>query len=171
MDKILKCSVEYEKLLKKNYIFTLEDSTKIEFFFNKGHFHHLMGLNKLSDLTHIHTDKKSIFNKIRKSHITDKHLIKSNFYHKINDRLDNFYDIDLLLFNKVIVNFDPNSTNGSKLKSEYIFIKQQNNGYIHLCLALDNNKNIYYPETFIFDKTDYYLRNQTILNIVKHEII
>ena len=34
-----------------------------------------------------------------------------------------------------------------------------------------NKKNIYYPETFIFDKTDYYLRNQTILNIVKHDII
>ncbi len=86
--------------------------------------------------------------------------------------MDNFYDIDLLLFNKVIVNFDSNNTSGSsRLKSDYIFIKSQNNGFIHLCLALDNKKNIYYPETFIFDKTDYYLRNQTILNIVKHDII
>ena len=38
--------------------------------------------------------------------------------------MDNFYDIDLLLFNKVIVNFDSNNTSGSsRLKSDYIFLE------------------------------------------------
>lgn len=174
MDKLLKCTIEYDKLLNKDYIFTLSNNTCIKLFFNKGHFPHLLGLHKLTDITQLTTSRKSnIYPQIQRGNITYDTIQRSTFISDIIARIDNFYDIDLLLFDKVVINFDPTKTPAGKssLKSNIIFTKSQNNGHIHLCLAPDTKSPLYYPETFIFEPTDFYIKNQDILNIIKCDII
>lgn len=143
-------------------------------FFHKGHFPHLLGLHKLTDITQLKTSHKSnIYSQIKKGAITYNSIEASAFMSNIINRIDNFYDIDLLLFDKVIINFDPKKTPAGKscLKSDIIFTKSQNNGFIHLCLAPDAKSPLYYPETFIFESTDFYMKNQNVLNIINCEVI
>ena len=57
------------------------------------------------------------------------------------------------------------------LKTKFILFeknnKQENR---HLCIA-GNQTNGYYPETFFYEQSDYYIKNQTLEKIKQFQII
>lgn len=174
MDKLLHCANEFGKLLNKDYLFTFSNGQNITLYFKPKHFSHLAGLHKITDIKALKTTNgTNIYNQIINGNITYETISSSAKIEEVEGRLNNFYDIDILLFDKVVINFDPKKTPGrtSKLKSDIIFSKEQNNGYIHLCLAKDSKQNLYYPETFLFEESEYYIKNQDTLNITAYNII
>ncbi len=155
MKNILECAKLYEKLLNKDYVFTIENGFKFKLYFASDNFYHLLGLEKLTDIAQLHREKPNrIFRKILLEKIKVQDIQKSKYYHIIENRIDRFeYIIDLLNFdssNKIIVDFDVNKlTFNTKLhNTKFVLYKHIENTYVHLTIG---KKAILYPETFIVE--------------------
>lgn len=176
MDRLARSLQEFNKLLGKNYIFTLSDDTIFELYFHKRHFAHLIGLHKLTDIGQLHNKRADfIYGQIKKGNITEDIIKNSTFFGEMESRLDNFYDIDKLLVSdnlRIIIDFEPSKTPAQKssLKSTLLFSRSQNSGYSHLCLAPDARTPLYYPETFFYQPDDFYVKGQNVLTVKKLEI-
>jgi len=173
MDKLLKCAKEYEKFFYKDYYYTLENGLVIKVYFAKKHFHHLIGLGKLEDIKPLILSKNNsattVYKNILKGKITYGQIRKSEFFSDIKNRIDNFEHLNSMLFEKVVINFKKSEKIPSKLKSDIIFYQDKEKYYLHLCLAKDAI--CYYPETFIVQHDNYYIADQSILNIVDVKVI
>lgn len=66
---------------------------------------------------------------------------------------------------KLIIDFDYSKVN-TKILSKYLLYKQYEDGYAILGLRYDPQKNLYVPETFFFEKTDYYIKDQISYNVI-----
>ena len=83
--------------------------------------------------------------------------------------LDNLFSLS---YTDVIIDFDITKLAKSKLtKTKFILFekndKQENR---HLCVA-GNEKDGFYPETFFYEPSDYYLKNQVQEKIKKFQIL
>ncbi len=173
MDKLKKCALEFKKLFGKDYYYIFENDMKIRVYFAKKHFHHLLGLGKLTDIAPLVITKNNtatnIYKNIEKGKITYSQISKSVFFDKIKDRIDNFNYLNNMLFEKVVINFDKSKVPSSKLQSDIILYQDKGNYYLHLCLAQDNI--CYYPETFIVQHDNYYIKGQQELKIKELTVI
>ncbi|MBQ7522452.1 MAG: hypothetical protein IJU14_06200 [Clostridia bacterium] len=52
MSSLWECVELYQTLLSKDYLFTLENNISFKLFFNPNNFVHLLGLEKLRDITY-----------------------------------------------------------------------------------------------------------------------
>jgi len=74
-----------------------------------------------------------------------------------------------LTYTDAIVNFNA-SMIGSKLRGDYIlFENQKSQGYNYLSVAKDAQKKRY-AESFFYNPTDLYIRNQIIVKVRKVEV-
>lgn len=67
---------------------------------------------------------------------------------------------------KFIVDFDYTKLPKTEILSRYLLYKQYGDIYIILALRYNADKDIYVPETFIVEHSDYYVKNQTIYDIL-----
>ncbi len=160
--------------------YEFSDGSELSYKLKKRNFPHLIGLQKLIDIPLISsfndpTDPTVsagfLISRIRKQRFLTDAIIRTSIYFPlIQDRYDNFSreNILSLSYTDVIVNFNP-CLIGSSLKSDYILFEQRNVGYNHLGVAIDQVGNPYI-ETFFFDQTDSYIKNQKILHITKTQI-
>lgn len=174
MSSLWECVELYQTLLSKDYLFTLENNISFKLFFNPNNFVHLLGLEKLRDITYFKNNSSgNLFKLITEKQIDDSAISKSQYYSIIKSRIDYFkYLPDLLTFdksNKIIVDFDfdklPFTTKLHNTK--FILYKRIGNVYIHLTIG---NKKTLYPETFIVEQSSQYLSEQTMLDILNIEV-
>lgn len=174
MDILKQCIENYKRLMNKDYYIVLENGVQIKTYFAKKHFHHLLGLEKLTDIAQLKLNHQNsattVFKKIDKGYITYEMLKQSKHISEIEDRLNNFKYMNNLVFEKVVINFDKSKVPSSKLKSTIILYSNKGLYYLHLCLAANDSTN-FYPETFLVQYDDYYIKNQTILKIIELKII
>lgn len=175
MNTISECAKLYETLLKKEYIFTIENNIRISIYFSTSNFYHILGLEKLSDITQLKGKKPNqIYKQILNGRITDNLVSNSKYYNLIESRVKNFEKLlDLLNFyksNKIIIDFDLKKLDfKTKLTfTKYILYKRSNTDYIHLTIGL---KDKLYPETFIVENGSTYVSGQTMLDILDIEIL
>lgn len=175
MNTISECAKLYETILKKEYIFTIENNIKISIYFSASNFYHLLGLEKLSDITQFKGKKPNqIYKQILNGRITDTLVSNSKYYYLIESRVKNFETfLDLLSFdksNKIIIDFDLNKLDFKTklIFTKYILYKRSNTDYIHLTIGL---KNKLYPETFIVENGSTYVSGQTMLDILSIDVI
>lgn len=174
METINECARLYKTLLNKKYIFTIEHNIRFLLEFKPDNFFHLIGLEKLTDLS-ILQDKspKKVFKDLCNDRILHHDIQKSNHYSKIEDRVNNFYLIKSLLnfdeSNKIIIDFDKSKLDfKTKLENtKYILYRRENPFIVHLTIG---SKESLYPETYIVEKTNIYLSEQTMLDILNIEI-
>ncbi len=98
--------------------------------------------------------------------ITQELIEKSSFYNKIEKRLSHFSDLGDVISSKIIIDFDYTKVPRTELLSKYLLYKEYETGYAILGLRYDTLNDIYIPETFVFEPTDYYIKNQTTYNII-----
>lgn len=166
-DKLYECFLKYNELMKYNYTYKLDGGITFTLKFKKEDLPHLLGLHKLIDYNIFKqlADKKHVAGKIYKmiaekdkaNSITYDYISKSQFFNVISNRIDNFHSIKDLLFSQVIINFD-NSKIDTKLESNVILFEKKTNKYLHLCIVNKNHKT--YPETFIVESSNYYVKDQ-----------
>ena len=97
--------------------------------------------------------------------ISQSLIEKSEFYSGVYERLLRFYKFDEIISSKLIIDFDSSKVN-TKILSKYLLYKQYEDGYVMLGLRYDFQKNLYVPETFFFEKTDYYIKDQISYNVI-----
>lgn len=176
MKDIKECAEFYKTLMRKDYVFTLENGIKFKIFFKSGNFYHLIGLHKLVDikqLTDANTSPDKIFKDILSGRISVEAIEKSAFYNRISDRVKYFEKITDMLDkhkSKIIIDFDPALVEGTELKNtEYILYRHLNSGYANLTIGEKNGST--YPETFFAEDSKRYISEQNLLDILDIEII
>lgn len=169
------CANIYGTLLGKDFILTLEDGRRIKLFFLNGHFYHLAGLHKLSDIplrAHPNENNREIYNKIIRGEITQADIMHSKQYNRICDRLNCFeYLPKMLEKSKIIIDFN-NALLGNRSvlhNTKYILYAKHKIGYIHLTIG--EKKSGIYPESLFCENSKQYISEQTLLDIVKVEVI
>lgn len=163
---------------KMRYEFT--DGSELIYELKKRNFPHLIGLQKLTDIPLISSFNDStnrtvsagfLISRIKKQRFLTDSIVRSSIHFPlIEERYNNFSRENILniSYTDAIVDFNPDLV-GSSLRSNYILFEQKNTGYNHLGVAIDQAGNPYI-ETFFFNQTDSYIRNQNIIHIAKTQI-
>lgn len=68
------------------------------------------------------------------------------------------------------VDYDYTKLPKTDLLSKYLLYKQYENGYAILGLRYDWKYDIYIPETFIFEHSDYYIKDQVSYDVIAVEM-
>ena len=181
MNQLLEKFNEYKSIVNYRIIYEFEDENIIEFVAKQTDFPHLIGLHKLVDIPIIRqfNDKsnqtvsaKFLISKIKKEIILTDDVIKnSTYFSKIEDRYNRFNKENILSlsYTDVILDFNP-ALIGSDLKAKYVlFEEKEHGGYNHLCVA-EANVDKKYLESFFYEPSDLYLRNQKRIKIKKVKI-
>lgn len=176
MNRLLAKFNEYKSIVNYRVQYEFEDGTIIEFKPKQTDFPHLIGLHKLVDIPVIRqfNDKnnktvsaKFLISKIKKEEmLTDEVIRKSNYFPDIEERYENFTKENILSlsYTDVIVDFEP-SLIGSALNARYILYEKKGaGGYNHLCIA-ENAAGGNYLESFFYNATNLYLKNQKKIKI------
>ena len=103
--------------------------------------------------------------------LTENIIKNSVYFPRIEQRYRNFSKENLLTltYTDAIVDFNA-SLIDSKLRGDYIlFENQKTQGYNYLSIAMDAKQNRY-VESFFYNPTDIYIRNQQIVKVAKVEI-
>lgn len=180
MDKLLKAATEYEKLLHKDFLYVLEGDISITLNFQPQHFHHLMGLQKLTDIDQVQkithgtrprTFARDIYKDIRTGVTTLDNISKSKYFSEVENRLEYFNQINSIVeYEKIIIDFNTEllGFRSTLRQAEYVLHKQSHTGlYLNLFLGQDRaKKDKKYPLTFIPSRTDQYTYGQKTLRIL-----
>jgi hypothetical protein len=168
--KITDCKMHYE----------FYNGFLLEFQFKKTNFPHMIGLHKLKDISNIQNYlgkagfANQVLSKIKKETLTEANIKTSKYFPLIQRRYEEFTLDNLfsLSYTDVIIDFDITKLAKSKLtKTKFILFEKNNRSENrHLCIA-GNQKDGFYPETFFYDSSDYYLKNQVQEKIKKFQII
>lgn len=140
----------------------------------------MAGLHKLKDINIIQTYlgkqgfANQILSKIKKGTLTESDVKASKYFPLIQKRYEEFTLENLfsLSYSDVIIDFDITKLAKSKLKNTkfILFEKNMDQENRHLCIA-GNETNGFYPETFFFKSSDYYIKNQVLEKVKKFQII
>lgn len=172
MGTLEECLRIYGELLNKDFILTLENGIELRISFQISYFKHLIGLHKLEkDMVAFSIPSQALYKKILAGEITQKHIEKSAFYSKIQNRLS-YFDMlpELLRKSKIIIDFDPSLVKHCDLRNtKYILYKKLGSAYINLTLGYRRNQ--LYPETFLYEESKRYINGQTLLDIVDVQVI
>ena len=170
---VFECAQFYSTLLNKKYTITLENDFKFSFYFTPNNFYHLIGLEKLGNISAFKGKSSGlIFKKILQKEISPQIIKNHKKYGMIANRIKYFERIGDLLDkeqSKVIINFDCNLVPTTKLfNTVFIFFAHEESGYTHLTIGKDGIK--YYPETFIYENSQRYVNKQDLLDITNIKI-
>ena len=176
VNQLLEKFNEYKSIVNYKIVYELEDGNFIEFVPKQTEFPHLIGLHKLVDIPIIRqfndrnnqtVSAKFLISKIKKEVILTESIIKSSRkFSEIEDRYNSFTKENIwsLSYTDVIIDFNP-ALIGSDLKAKYVLFEEKKQGcYNHLCVA-ETNTNRKYLESFFYEPSDLYLRNQQQIRI------
>lgn len=178
-------AIEYSKLLNKKFIYVFSGGEQIEFQFKTENFYHLLGFQKLTDVTVIRMiqneklSKADFYEHVKDGNITmdftDGSII-GDFDTKIVNMQDTSWKSKLgevkanrfqyfteekvleMLIKDPVIDFDPETTD-TLIEADKIFFEyitdQARN--LNLFIGYDEKKKIYYPPTFFLEmKKDNY---------------
>ena len=181
MNELLEKFNEYKDISNYRIKYTLVNGDGIEFKLKQTDFPHLIGLHKLidipligqfNDISNTTVSAKFLISKIKKeSQLTESIIKNSVYFQGIEQRYQNFTkdNILTLTYTDAVVDFKA-SLIGSKLRGNYILFENQNSqGYNYLSIAKDTQQNRY-VESFFYNSTDIYIRNQKVVKVSKVEI-
>ena len=174
MNKLLEKFNEYKSIVNYKIVYEFENGNTIEFVPKQTDFPHLIGLHKLVDIPIIRqfNDKnnqtvsaKFLISKIKKETILTDDVIKNSaYFSKIEDRYNRFNKENILSLSYTDVVFNP-ALIGSDLKAKYVLFEEKEDGcYNHLCVA-EASANKKYLESFFYEPSDLYIRNQIQIRI------
>lgn len=180
VEKLKQKFIDFSKITKLKMHYELQNGFVLEFQFKKSNFVHMAGLHKLKDIPLIQTYSSKpgfasqIISKIKKGTFTEADVFSSKYFPLIQKRYENFTLENLfsLVYTDIVVDFDISKLAKSKLVNTkfILFEKDVQNGNRHLCIAEDALGN-YYPETFFYEASDYYLKSQTLIKVKKVQMI
>lgn len=176
VNQLLEKFNEYKSIVNYKIYYEFENDKTIAFVPKQSDFPHLIGLHKLVDIPLIRqfNDKnnntvsaKFLISKIKKETILTDEIIKSSLYFpKIEERYKRFNKENILSlsYTDVIIDFNPTLI-GSDLKAKYVLFEEREQGcYNHLCVA-ETSTNQKYLESFFYEQSDLYLKNQKQIKI------
>lgn len=177
MDEIKKAIDTYEEIRKYKYHIAIENGIAFDLLFGKHNFHHLIGLQHLTDKPRIAEPmepQKKFYNTLAVDAALREEILSSRKYKTIKERIENFDRlVDILRSGdaRIIVAFDPGKTPTQTIEAKFmLFDRAHNPGdgdadivYYHLFLD-DSAPSKYCPITYIVEHSKMYMNGQVLLD-------
>lgn len=175
MNQLLEKFNDYKSIVNYRMIYEFENGELLDFKFKQTDFPHLIGLHKLRDIPVIRRfndrnnptiSAKYILSRIKKEELlTDTLIRNSSYFQDIEKRYEQFCKENILSisYTDAIIDFDATKI-ASTLQADYILCEKKELGYNHLCIAKDDSDKKY-VESFFYNPTDIYIRNQTMVKV------
>ena len=175
MNRLLDKFNDYKSISNYRMEYEFENGDRIGFKLKQADFPHLIGLHKLRDIPIIRqfndrnnptVSAKFILSRIKKEELLTEDIIRgSSYFPEIEQRFEEFCKEKILSlsYTDAIVDFDATKI-GSSLQASYVLFEKRETGYNHLCIAEDSFSEKY-AESFFYNPTDRYIRNQNIVKI------
>lgn len=180
MNQLLYKFNEYKSIANYQMEYELDNGDTIKVKLRQTDFPHLIGLHKLIDIpiirqfndkSNVTVSAKFIISKIKREQLLTENVIKhSNYFNLISKRYEHFTKDNILSlsYTDALIDFNADLI-CSSLKSKYILFEKKEQGYNHLCIA-QSIKAIKYAESFFYNSTDLYIRNQKLIKVKKIKI-
>lgn len=176
----IKKSIEvYESLRSFRYQISIENGTMFSLRLDREAYHHLAGLQHLTDMQDIANPKlrHKIYNDIKLGKIPESKIMSSAKYAEISERIQSFPVMEEILSageGKIIVEFD-NSKTDSKIAAKFHLFKREGLPFqgevTYYTLFLDTiNGSTYFPVTYIVEHSNMYVRDQIMLDCTIEKI-
>ena len=157
MDMLKERAEVFNRLLFYKYNFVLGRKgvlTNICLSFDKVHFHHLIGLQRLTDMPQLRRDRTKIFDQILNGELTYAHITGSSLFDTVEKRFLSFVYIEEFLdSNELIFRYNRKVNPSSKMKAEYILKNEINDLVAYVCIDKSNGIDEYFCRSF-FPKED-----------------
>jgi len=128
MDKLKECAIAFEKLfgIKYRCIIGRKGKTReLVLTFTAYEFHHLCGLNKLSDMPLLRKNRERVFKDIISEKITYRMVSLSPSFCQVQDRIEYLRRLEEFLdSNSLIFSYDKRNRKSSSIEAKYLL---QNN--------------------------------------------
>ncbi len=109
MNSLYQATQKFNKLLGIKYEIMLGkkgNTILFELSFSKNDFYHLAGLHYLTDIRDLKNDRAKIFDKLLTDFDFSKKIIKSDFYDKIQERVNHLANLESIIdSNKTIFKY------------------------------------------------------------------
>lgn len=133
----------FQALLNYEYHFIIGRKGKIrEFYltFDKGDFHHLIGLHKLKDIAQIQQGmREKVFDKILSGEISELLIRKSSYYEQMESRIVPLISLEKMLDgNNLIFRYNEKIQKFSLIKADYLLEGNSKDIPIYLFLGARN---------------------------------
>lgn len=180
MNQLLYKFNEYKSIANYQMEYELDNGDTIKVKLRQTDFPHLIGLHKLIDIpiirqfndkSNVTVSAKFIISKIKREQLLTENVIKhSNYFNLISKRYEHFTKDNILSlsYTDALIDFNADLI-CSSLKSKYILFEKKQQGYNHLCIA-QSIKATKYVESFFYNSTDLYIRNQKLIKVKKIKI-
>ena len=175
MDMLKERAEVFNRLLFYKYNFVLGRKgvlTNICLSFDKVHFHHLIGLQRLTDMPQLRRDRTKIFDQIINNELTYAHISGSSLFSAIKKRFLAFLYIEEFLdSNELIFKFNRKANPSSKMKAEYILENEINDFIAYICIDKSNDIDEYFCRSFFpKEDIDYTLGHTRYILLYKEKI-
>ena len=124
MDKLKICADAFNKLFDIEYRCIIGRKSKTREFlllFDAYHFHHLLGLHKLSDMPELRKNRERVFKEIIAGKLMYEIIRQSIDFPIIESRLDYLYRLEEFMdSNDIIFNYDKRNDPSTKIDAVYL---------------------------------------------------
>lgn len=174
MDELKKCALSFNSLLDKEYYIKAGKKQKlleIHLYFDKIHFHHLIGLNKLEDRRQVSKFTPQLYDNILNDKLTHNQIVHSDFYSEIAERLEYFPLLEQILDSEEVMVKHNWSRAKSTIKATAIIYSKIDDKYIHFFIDTDTNSGRSFGRTFFVRRDRLYLyeRPYKIIEKIKYK--
>jgi len=174
MDRLKECALSFSKLFNIEYHILVGRKGKlfeINLHFHKEHFHHLIGLHKVNDIKNARGNKVKVFDRILNNDLTYNDISKSNNFHKISDRFENFTCIENMIDSEETMFKHNKNVIGTDIEAEYIVFSIINNKNVHLFINIDDVTKKYFGCSFFQREDKRYITGRPYVVLKKVKFI
>ena len=156
MDILKESALAFQNLINIQYNIILGKNKKLSYVtisFSKAEFHHLIGLQYLTDLPYLKADRTRILNEIIYDKITYEDLKKIAHFPEIEGRILLFKHLEECLdSDNLVFKYHANSTNHSLVQAEYLLKNQYARNDIYIFIDKHPSPGMFFCRSF-FKKT------------------
>lgn len=174
VDKLWECAVAFNKLLDKEYsIIAGKKNNLIEIciFFEKTHFVHLIGIDKLNDIKIPKMNSTKLFDYILNGKLSFDDIAKSVRFEQISDRIEYFPYLEQMLDSEEIIIKYNRLKAKSSVQAQYILYSKMDNLNIQYFIDIDSSVGKYFGRTFFTRKDNLYLTDNPYIILKKVKIL
>jgi len=174
MDKLKGCILAFDNLLNKEYYIKAGKKQlllEVQLFFEKPHFHHLIGLNKLRDIRQVTRNTPTLYADIMDGRITYNDICKSVFYNEIADRLEYFPYLEKMLDSEDVIIKHNWSMAKSSVMAKAIIYSKIDDLYVHYFIDVAEHNSKYFGRTFFTRLDRLYLHDRPYKILEKRKYI
>lgn len=147
-NELIRSIKTYDRLLNKSYYFVIGRKNKaveIHLQFSKKEFFHLSGLQYITDIPFLKSDREKVYDKIYSDSRFREKILNSDNYSKIKERVELVANMEFFLdSNKTIFKYNNHTNSSSSIQADFILKNEDISKFMYVFISkIINTSNSY----------------------------